>query len=106
MHFQFQLLKQTNCSIRERPLTYKLNISTSLYLVRKDGLYRKTVKHLFSNKIQGSNCITLLENDVVESDDTRDAEILNCYFVDITKTLGIACEVNHTNLDMSLQDNL
>ena len=52
----------------------------------------RTVKPLFSNKIEGSASITLLENDVVESDDTRVAEILNEYFVDITKTLGVACE--------------
>ena len=66
----------------------------------------KTVKPLFSNKIQGSASMTLLEDDVVESYDTRVAEILNDYFVDITKTLGVACEEDSTNLDISSQDTL
>ena len=60
----------------------------------------------FSNKIQRSASITLLENDVVESDDTMVAEILNGYFVDITKALGVACEEDSTNLDISSQDTL
>ena len=61
-------------------------------IVSDNKKFWKTVKPLFSNKIQGSASITLLKNDVVESDDTRVAEILNGYFVDITKTLGVACE--------------
>ena len=67
--------------------------------------FRKSVKPLFSNKVQGSASITPLENDV-ESDDVRVAQILNGYFVDITKTLGVACEENSTNLDISSQDTL
>ena len=47
---------------------------------------------MFSNKIQSSSCITLLENGVVESDEGEVAEILNNYFVTITETLGIASE--------------
>ena len=47
---------------------------------------------MFSNKIQSSSCITLLENGVVESDEGKVAEILNNYFVNITETLGIASE--------------
>ena len=58
------------------------------------------------NKIQGSACITLLENDVVESDDTRVAEILNDYFVDIAKTLGVAREEDSTTVDSSSKDTL
>ena len=46
----------------------------------------KTVKPLFSNKIQSSSCITLLENGVVESDEGKVAEILNNYFGNITET--------------------
>ena len=47
---------------------------------------------MFSNKIQSSSCITLLENGIVESDEGKVAEILNNYFVNITETLGIADE--------------
>ena len=75
-------------------------------VVSDNKKFWKTVKPLFSNKIQGSASITLLEDDVVESDDTRVAEILNGYFVDITKTLGVACEEDSTNLDISSQDTL
>ena len=73
-------------------------------VVSDNKKFWKTVKPLFSNKIQGSASITLLEDDVVESDDTGVAEILNGYFVDITKTLGVACEEDSTNLDISSQD--
>ena len=52
----------------------------------------KSVKPLFSNKIQSSSCVALLENGVVESDQGKVAEILNNYFVNITGTLGIADE--------------
>ena len=59
-------------------------------IVSDNKRFWKTVKPLFSNKIQSSSCITLLENGVVESDEGKVAEILNNYFVNITETLGIA----------------
>ena len=37
----------------------------------------KTVKPLFSTKIQSISCITLLENDVVESDEDKVADLMN-----------------------------
>ena len=68
--------------------------------------FLKTVKPLFSNKIQGSASITPSENDVVKSDDTWVAEVLNGYFVDISKTLGVTCDEDSTNLDISYQGTL
>ena len=50
----------------------------------------KTMKPLFLNKIKRASCTTLLENDVVESDEGKVAEIMNNYFVNITETLGIS----------------
>ena len=50
----------------------------------------KTVKPLFSNKIQSASCITLLEKDVIGSDEGKVAEIINNYFVNITETPGIS----------------
>ena len=70
------------------------------------SIFAAFVAPYFSNKIQGSASITLLENDVVELDDTRVAEILNSYSVDITKTLGVARQEDSTNLDISSQDTL
>ena len=55
---------------------------------------------LFSNKIQGTSCITLLENDVVEQDEGKVAEIMNTYFVKITETQGIS----RANIEGSLND--
>ena len=49
----------------------------------------KTVKPLFSDKIQASSKITLLENEVLVTDDKEVAEIFNEYFVNITDSLGI-----------------
>ena len=66
----------------------------------------KTVKPLFSNKIHGTPCINLLENNIVVSDDTRVAEIFNEYFVDIAKGLGIVKEEDPTNMNASLEDIL
>ena len=47
------------------------------------------MKPLFSNKIQSASCITLLENDVAESDEGKVSENMNNYFVNIIETLGI-----------------
>ena len=51
---------------------------------RRQKKFWKTVKRLFSDKIQRSSCITLLENHVVESDEGRVAEVMNDSFVDMT----------------------
>ena len=59
----------------------------------------KTLKPLFSNKIQSTSCIALLENDVVESDEGTVAEIMNKYFVNMIETLGISCANNEGSLN-------
>ena len=58
------------------------------------------MKPLFSKKIQSTSCITLLENDVVESDEGKAAEIMNNYFMNTTETLGIS----RANTEGSLND--
>ena len=58
------------------------------------------MKLLFSNKIQSSSCITLLENDVAESDERKGAGTINDYFVNITEILDISC----ANIEDSLND--
>ena len=69
-------------------------------VVSDNKKFWKTVKPLFSNKIQSSSSITLIENDVLESDEGKVAEIMNNYFVNITDTLGISCnEDSPDNLD-------
>ena len=75
-------------------------------VVSDNKQFWKTVKPLFSNKIHGTPCITLLEDNVVVSDDTNVAEIFNEYFVDIAKGLGIAKKQDPTNMDGSSEDTL
>ena len=75
-------------------------------VVSDNKQFWKTVKPLFSNKIHGTPCITLLEDNVVVSDDTNVAEIFNEYFVDIAKGLGIAKKHDPTNMDGSSEDTL
>ena len=55
---------------------------------------------MFSNKIRSTFCITLLENDVVESDEGKVAEIMNNYVANITETLG----ASRANTKGSLKD--
>ena len=52
-------------------------------------MFWKTVKPLFSNKGSKSTKIILVENDEIVSDDKKTAEIMNEYFVNITKDLDI-----------------
>ena len=57
----------------------------------------KTVKPLFSEKVQTSSDITLLENGALISDDFQVAEIMNDYFVNITETLGISKDAGNVS---------
>ena len=49
----------------------------------------KTIKPLFSEKIKASPKITLLENEVLATDDREVPNIFNEYFIHITEALGI-----------------
>ena len=73
-------------------------------VVSDNKRFWKTVKPLFSNKIQSSTCITLLENGIVESDEGKVAEILNDYFVNTTETLGVADEHRQEPLNDHMDD--
>ena len=73
-------------------------------VVSDNKRFWKTVKPLFSNKIQSSTCIALLENGIVESDEGKVAEILNDYFVNITETLGVADEHRQEPLNDHMDD--
>ena len=63
----------------------------------------KTVKPLFSEKVQTSSDITLVENRVLVSHDLKVAKIVNDYLVNITDTLGISN--NAENLSPVIEDN-
>ena len=50
----------------------------------------KTVEPVFSNEIQTSSSVTLIEDGEVITDDAKIAEIFNHYFANITESLGIS----------------
>ena len=50
----------------------------------------KTVKPVFSNEIQTSSSVTLIEDGKMITDDAKIAEIFNHYFANITERLGIS----------------
>ena len=76
--------------LRENKKSYYAKIDTKAICDNKR--FWKVVKPLFSNKVQTSSCITLLENNIVNSDEKEVAEILNDYFINITQTLGTSQE--------------
>ena len=49
----------------------------------------KTVKPLFLTTVQSKSSITLLENSIVESTDSKVAEVFNINFVNIAESLDI-----------------
>ena len=72
--------------LRENKTSYYAKIDTKAVCDNKR--FWKVVKPLFSNKVQTNSCITLLENNILNSDEKEVAEILNDYFINITQTLG------------------
>ena len=48
-------------------------------VVNEDKKFWKSVMPLFSNKVQSSSSITLLENGIVESTESKVAEVFNEY---------------------------
>ena len=50
----------------------------------------KTVKSLFTDKVQTSSSITLVENEKIITNDSEIAEIFNEFFTNSTKTMDIA----------------
>ena len=58
-------------------------------LLTDNRKFWRTVKPLFSDKIQASTAITLLENDELANDNKVVANIFNNYFVRITDSLNI-----------------
>ena len=57
--------------------------------IKDNKMFWKTIKPLFSNKGSKSTKIILVENDEIVSDDKKTGEIMNEYFVNITKDLDI-----------------
>ena len=73
--------------LREAKNYYYGNLSLKLLTANRN--FWRTVKPLFSDKIQTSIAITLLENDELVNDNNVVANIFNNYFVRITDSLNI-----------------
>ena len=56
--------------------------------VSDNKLYRKSVKPFFNDKGFNSSKITLVEENNIISDEEEIANIMNNYFINVTKTLN------------------
>ena len=88
--------KRTACK-RQRNLCVKIlrqnkkihYAQLDLKVVSTNETSWKAVKASFSNKVQNSSSITRLENSIVESNDSKVAEVFNIYFLNIAESLDI-----------------
>ena len=74
----------------------KLNIKEIGY----NKTFWKTVLPNFSDKDNKSSKITLVENNIVIADEERVAELMNKYFINITKTLNLKAPIINTTDDI------
>ena len=64
-------------------------VRTCMNLFSDNKKFWITIKHFFSDKNKKSGKIILVENNEVILDNQMNAEIMNEYFINITKTLDI-----------------
>ena len=74
----------------------KLNIKE----IGDNKTFWETVRPYFSDKDNKSSKITLLENDIVIADEKRVAELMNKYFINITKNLNLKAPIINTTDDI------
>ena len=74
----------------------KLNIKE----IGDNKTFWKTVRPYFSDKDNKSSKITLFENNIVIADEKRVAELMNKYFVNITKNLNLKAPIINTTEDV------
>ena len=63
--------------------------SLNIKQVSENKLFWKTVKPFFSDKASNSSKITLVEENNIISDEEEIANIMNNYFINVTKTLNL-----------------
>ena len=74
----------------------KLNIKE----IGDNKTFWKTVRPYFSDKDNKSSKITLVENNIVIADEERVAELMNKYFINITKNLNLKAPIINTTDDI------
>ena len=71
--------------------------------INDNRTFWKTVKPYFTSKgIKGTNKIILVEQEQIISDNAKITEIMNNYFVDITRELGVSIPMNDNNVNRDL----
>ena len=63
--------------------------------VSDNKLFWKSVKPFFDDKGSNSSKITLEEENKIISDEEQSANIMNNYFINITKTLNLKKQLGH-----------
>ena len=85
--------------------------------VSDNKLFWKSIKPFFSDKVSNSSKITLVEENNIISDEEEIANIMNNYFINVTKTLnlkkqlGVGCSginefENHISIKMIMRNIL
>ena len=86
---------------REKRIYYN-NLDISL--VTDNKKFWKTVKPLFSDKLQSKNKIVLIEDETIISNDDEVAETMNEFFVSVTDSLGIKESSGYENATEGITD--
>ena len=77
-----------------------LFVSSNLKEIGDNKRLWKTVPPYFSDKDNKSSKITLVEDNIVRADEKRVADLMNKYFINITKNLNLKAPVNNTTDDI------
>ena len=87
---------------RREKRNYYNNLDISL--VTDNKKFWKTVKPLFSDKLQSKNKIVLIEDETIISNDDKVAETMNEFFVSVTDSLGIKENSGYENATEGITD--
>ena len=87
---------------RREKRNYYNNLDISL--VTDNKRLWKTVKPLFSNKLQSKNKIVLIEDETIISNDDEVAGTMNEFFVSVTDSLGINENSGYENATEGITD--
>ena len=78
----------------------------SIKEISDNKTFWKTIRPYFSDKNNKSSKITLVENNIVIVDEKRVGELINKYFINITKYLNLKAPIINTTDDiLSLTKN-
>ena len=79
--------------------------SLNIKQVSDNKLFWKSVKPFFNNKVSNSSKITLAEENNIISDEEEIANIMNNYFINVTKTLNLKKQLGVGRSDLNEFEN-